>query len=60
MENIQKIKDFYLKNKDRDQLVVSLKEDDVFKFIEEMLQFSEHRNLKCVRDVDRWNMYFSR
>ena len=57
---IEEIKDFYQKNKDKEDLVVVLKEKDIFTYIEEILQFNEHKAVKFVRDLDTWNIYYGR
>lgn len=60
MSPINEIKDFYSRNKERDQIVTTFKEDDIFELLKNVLDFSEHKKVKCVRDLDRWTLYFEK
>lgn len=60
MSLIKEIKSFYLKNKEKDQVIATFKEEDIFETLKEVLEFTEHKKVRCVRDLQRWTLYFER
>lgn len=60
MSLIKEIKSFYLNNKDKDQVITTFKEEDIFEVLKEILEFTEHKRVRCVRDLERWTLYFER